>query len=167
MPFFTRPATEADAEGMVALLNPIIEAGIYSIMDQPLSLVEQIAFIREFPPRGVFYVAVSSDNQSIIGLQDITPLTPKAFQHVGEISTFVGLEHQGQGIGHTLTKVTCQAAQAQGILKVCATVRADNPQAVSFYRRQGFQVIGTAAKQAFLHGNYIDEVLLERFLEPF
>jgi RimJ/RimL family protein N-acetyltransferase len=46
-----------------------------------------------------------------------------------------------------------------------ATVRADNPQAVSFYQSQGFQIIGTAHKHAFVRGQYVDEIFLEKLIE--
>jgi RimJ/RimL family protein N-acetyltransferase len=85
--------------------------------------------------------------------------------HVGTISTFVALAFHGQGIGSRLTQATLQTASQRGFLKISATIRADNPRAVAFYLRQGFRVIGTAHRHAFVGGRYIDEILAERWLD--
>jgi L-amino acid N-acyltransferase YncA len=90
--------------------------------------------------------------------------TSKVFRHVGEISTFVALDSQRQGVGQSLCQATFKAVKAQGFLKLRAIVRGDNPYAVSFYQSQGFKLIGVAEKHAWLYDKYVDEVLLEKFL---
>jgi len=44
-------------------------------------------------------------------------------------------------------------------------VRADNQPALHAYLRQDFQIIGTARRHAKVDGAYVDEVLIERFLD--
>jgi L-amino acid N-acyltransferase YncA len=162
-----RQVVEEDAQEIVDLLNPIIQAGIYTTMDEPLSVAEQVEFIRGFPLRGVFHAAVCDESGAILGIQDLVPLAAESrvFAHVGVISTFVSLSAHGQGIGHSLSQATFQAAQALGFTKISATIRADNPRAVAFYLGQGFRIIGAAHKHALVHGRYIDEILAERFLD--
>ena len=166
MEFSIRSVREEDARSIIEALNPIIAAGRYTIMDELLSMEEQIDFIRGFPERGVFNVAVSAANQEILGLQSVEPLpvSVSAFRHVGEISTFVSLASRRNGVGQSLSQATFKGAKEQGFLKICAMIQADNPQAVSFYLSQGFKVIGTAQKHAFVRGKYIDEILMERFI---
>ncbi len=167
MEFSIRRVREQDAASIVELLNPIIRAGIYTIMDELLAVDDQIDFIRGFPKRGVFNVAVCHDSQKVLGLQDVVPISTgsKVFQHVGEISTFVSLALRRKGIGTSLCRATFKQARAQGFLKLMATIRADNPQAVSFYQSQGFRIIGTVQKHALVRGQYIDEILAERFID--
>ena len=167
MEFSVRKVREEDAEAIVDLLNPIIRRGGYTIMGEQLSVDDQRKFIRKFPQRGVFHVAVCKDSQKAIGIQDVQPLSmgEGAFEHVGAISTFVSLASQRMGIGQSLCNATFPVASEQGFLKLIATIRADNPGAISFYQSQGFQVIGTARKHALVGGSYIDEILAERFLE--
>ena len=167
MEFSIRTAREDDAESIVELLNPIIQAGTYTIMDEQISVNDQIDFIRGFPKRGVFNVAVCNDSHQVLGLQDVQPISTEvnAFKHVGEISTFVLLTSHRKVIGRTLSQATFQATKELGFKKICATVRADNPPAVAFYQSQGFRVIGTAQKHAFVRGKYIDEVFMEKFID--
>lgn len=166
MTFSIRAVREEDAKSIIDLLNPIIEAGKYTVMDGPLAVNEQINFIRGFPKQGVFYVAAGDDDRRILGLQSVEPwsTSAKAFEHVGDISTFVALDWQGKGIGRSLSQATFEGARKQGFLKIMATVRADNPQAVSFYGSQGFKVVGTAHKHALVRGRYVDEIFMEKFI---
>jgi len=164
--FSIRSVREEDAPSIIDLLNPIIQAGIYTIMDEQLSLAGQTDFIRGLPQRGVFNVAVCNDSQKVLGLQDVEPMSASnALRHVGVISTFVSLATQRNGIGRRLSQATFQEAKELGFLKICATVRADNQRAVSFYESQGFRVIGTARKHAFVGGKFIDEMLMERLID--
>ena len=128
---------------------------------------DQLDFIRGFPERGVYHAAVDNDNQQVLGIQDVVPLSTESrvFSHVGEISTFVSLAVPRKGIGRRLSRATFNRAREQGFLKLSATIRADNPQAVCFYLSQGFKIIGTAQNHAFVGDRYIDEILMERFID--
>ena len=66
-----RPVREQDAESIVAMLNPIILAGVYTILDEPVSVDDQVEFIRRFPDRGVYNVAICDTSQKVIGMQDV------------------------------------------------------------------------------------------------
>ena len=78
MEFSIRTVREEDTESIVELLNPIIQAGKYTIMDEQLSVDEQLDFLRGFPKRGVFHVAVCNDSQSVLGIQDERPYQQKS-----------------------------------------------------------------------------------------
>ena len=161
-----RSAKEEDAESIVELLNPIIQAGKYTILDKQLSIDDQTDFIRRFPERGVFHVAVCNDSQKILGIQDVMPISKDihALAHVGEIATFVSVDSHRKGFGRNLSQATFRAASEKGYKKIMATIRADNPQAVAFYRNQGFRVIGTAQNHALVGGEYIDEIVTEKLI---
>ena len=166
MEFSVRPVTEDDAAPIVGLLNPLIQAGTYTVIDEPVTVDEQMDFIRKFPERGVFNVAVGEASGRLLGLQDVVPLSPGsgAFEHVGVISTFVALGSHGRGVGRSLSEATFRAATRLGFIKISATIRADNPRAVAFYLSQGFRIVGTAERHALIRGKYVDEVLAEKFI---
>ena len=160
-----RRATEEDAEAILDVLNPIIQAGTCTVMAQAISLEEEVDFIRSFPDRGVLHVALCEGSGALLGLQDVVPIsTEPAFAHVGAISTFVSIGAQGKGIARSLSEATFQAAREQGFTKLSATIRADNARAVAFYLRQGFTIIGTAQRHALTRGRYVDVILAERLL---
>src|SRR5687767_3582128 len=93
-----------DAAAIVDILNPIIETGLYSALDTPLSVEDQRQFIRTFSARGVFHVAIDRASGRLVGLQDVDPFATytHAFDHVGVIGTYVDLEFRRRGIGRAL-----------------------------------------------------------------
>jgi len=156
-----------DAEGIVGVFNPIIEARKYTVFDEPFSVDDERAYIVKFPPRGVWKVAERAADRRILGFQVLEPLATytKAFDHVGSIGTYVDLAMHRQGIARRLFEASLSAARSKGYEKLFTFVRADNPDALATYRANGFRVIGTAARHARVDGRYVDEVLIERTLD--
>ncbi len=165
MAFLIRTASEEDISEMVAILNPIIEHGGLTLMDEVYTETEQRDYLCSFPDRGLFLVAECTETHRVVGMQSLEPTSDqRSFQHIGDISTFVLLGEGQQGVGTLLTKALLLQAPQKGYRKVMAMVRGDNPQALQFYQRQGFRWIGVAREQACIRGRYVDEVWLERLL---
>ena len=166
MTVLVRSAAEADAQAIVELLNPIIETGRDTILDQPLDLAAQLEFMRGITPPGYCNIAINGESGELLGIQDVLPLSAdkQAFRHIGEISTFVAMQHQGCGVGKQLMQVSLNQARSSGFLKLQAMIRANNLRAIGFYQGQGFQIVGTARGHALVNGNYIDEVFTEMLL---
>jgi len=161
-----RDARVEDAEGIVGILNRIIAARIYTAFDTPVTIEEQRTFIRNFPTRGVFLVAVDPAGGAIVGFQDVSPFADytHAFDHVGVIGTYVDLDRRRQGIATRLFAATFEAAAQKGYEKIFTYVRGDNDTGLKTYLRQGFRVVGTAERHAKIHGRHIDEIVIEKLL---
>ena len=161
-----RDARIEDAEEILAILNPIIAARCYSAMDTPFTIEVEREFIRTFPSRGIFLVAVESPPNRIVGFQNVSPFETftHAFDHVGVIGTYVDLARRRQGIASRLFEATFDAARRKGYEKLFSYVRADNEAALHTYLRQGFRNVGTAERHAKIDGKYIDEIVIEKLL---
>lgn len=155
-----------DAKAITEILNPIIEAGIHTVLDKQFTVKEEQDFIANFTERGIFHVAIDSTEKTLAGFQTVEPFASytKAFDHVGLIGTFVGHFARRQGVASNLFPATFEAMQDKGYEKVFAYVRGDNPTALATYQKHGFEIIGTAKKHAQINGQYIDEILIEKFL---
>ncbi len=166
MSLVVRNVRPEDAAAIVDILNPIISDGNLSVLDSPLSTEDEREYIERFPKRGVFLVAENGEG-SIVGFQSIEPFATytHAFDHVGTIGTFVGLPFRRQGVGTVLAKATFAAAKAAGFEKLFTYILATNEASLTFHQRLGFTVVGTARRQARLGGRYVDEVLIELFLD--
>jgi len=166
MKWVVRYAQKEDAQGIINILNPIIEDGLFTILDTTFSTEEEEIFIQNFPSRGVFHVALNPQDSTVVGFQNVEPFAnyTHAADHVGIIGTFVDSQYKRQGIASSLFESTFQAAKAKGYEKLFAYVRADNNIALATYLKQGFEVIGTAKKHAKIRGQYIDEILIEKFI---
>ena len=161
-----RDATPADAAAIVAILNPIIEARVYTVFDAPLSVDTEREYLTRFPPRGVWKVAIRGSDGRLVGFQVMEPYASytRAFDHVGTLGTYVDLEWRRQGVARRLFEVTLQAAIAKGYQKVVTFVRADNPAALETYLHHGFRIIGTARQHSCIDGRFIDEIFIEKQL---
>ncbi|MDA0204500.1 MAG: GNAT family N-acetyltransferase [Acidobacteria bacterium] len=161
-----RPVSVDDAEQVIAILNPIIVEGLYTVFDEPISVDEERDYIRGLTERSVFLVAESA-SEGVVGFQSVdafhAPYT-RAFDHVGVIGTYVAEAYRRQGVARALFPRTFAAASQAAYEKIFSFIRADNLAALAAYRSHGFTVIGTAKQQAKLNGRYIDEVLIERAL---
>ena len=107
-----REARPEDAEEIVGILNPIIEAGVFTAFDTPFTVETEREYILNFPRRGVFHVAVNQKNKKIVGFQSMEPFATytHAFDHVGVLGTYVDLLHRRQGIATCLFKSTFEVA---------------------------------------------------------
>ena len=166
MDLMVRDARPEDAEGIVAVFNPIIESGLYTAFDTPFTAEAERSYLARLPDRGIFHVAVRSADGKIVGFQSMEPFSTytNAFDHVGVLGTYVDLACRRQGVARSLFRATFEAAQRKGFEKILTYIRADNPSALATYSNQGFRIVGTALRQARIRGKYIDEIIVERLL---
>lgn len=167
MELVIRDVDPADADGIVRILNPIIEARVFTAFDTPFSVDAERDYILNFPPQGIWKVAIRQADQRFAGFQIMEPFATytKAFDHVGTLGTYVDLGLRRQGVAKRLFDATFRAAEQKGYEKIFTFVRADNPAALRAYLGQGFVVIGTAQRHAKIDGRYIDEILIEKSLK--
>lgn len=166
MQLHIRDARPEDAEALVGILNPIIAAGIYTAFDTPFTADAEREYIRTFPDRGVFHVAVRQADRRVVGFQSMEPFATytHAFDHVGVLGTYVDLQCRRQGVATRLFHATFAAALTKGYEKIFTFIRADNAAALETYLGQGFRIVGTAQKHARIAGRYVDEIVIEKQL---
>jgi len=166
MTVIIRDARPEDAESVVRILSPIIESGLYTVLDRPFTVEEERRYIETFPSRGVFHVAVSPADGQVVGFQSIEPFAAytHAFDHVGVPGTYVDPAQQRRGIARSLFAATFEAARRKSYEKLFTYIRHDNPAALAAYCSQGFRVVGTAQRHAKVQGRYVDEIMVEKLL---
>ena len=166
MEISVRDVEPSDAAGLVRVLNPIIESRCYTVLDTPVSVETEFDYIIDFQDRGIWKVAVREPDRTIVGFQVLEPYASytRAFDHVGILGTYVDLDLRRQGIARRLFAATFDVAREKGYEKIFTFVRADNPAALQAYLRQGFVVVGNAKRQAKIDGQYIDEILIEKWI---
>jgi L-amino acid N-acyltransferase YncA len=163
----TRAACPDDAAAIVGILNPIIEAGTFTAFDTPFSVDAEREYLRSFPARGVFQVALRACDRQMVGFQSMEPFAnfTRAFDHVGVLGTYVALASRRQGVATRLFEATLAEAREKGYGKIFTYVRADNAAALRVYQRHGFSIVGTARRHARIGGRYIDEIVIEKIFE--
>ena len=166
MELVVREARPEDAGPIVAVLNPIITSGLYTVFDAPLAEETERQYITDFPARGIFHVAVLADDGIVVGFQSMEPFATytHAFDHVGVLGSYVDLARRRQGIATRLFVATFEAARRKGYESILTYIREDNPAALTAYARQGFRAVGIAQRHAKIRGRYLDEVIVQKLL---
>jgi L-amino acid N-acyltransferase YncA len=159
-----RPAVVSDAPGIVAVVNPIIDAGVYTAFDTPFSVDAEQRYIEAFPARGIFHVAVAGG--AVVGFQSMEPFATytHAFDHVGVLGTYVELSRRRMGIGSALFEATFEEARRKQYEKLFTYILVHNTAALRAYTKHGFSIVGTARRHARIRNNYVDMLVVERLL---
>ncbi|MGW4234362.1 N-acetyltransferase family protein [Streptomyces sp. NPDC004980] len=94
-----------------------------------------------------------------------TPLACNA--HVRQIQGLAVAEWaRGSGIARALLRASYTEARRQGAGRLTLRVLGHNAPARALYASEGFAVEGVLPGEFFLHGRYVDDVLMGRALAP-
>ena len=90
-------------------------------------------------------------------------------RHVASLSTLaVDPEMQGSGLARSMIETAIAALQAEGITRIELTLESDNPRALRFYGKLGFELEGVmrCAYKRSSDSHYVDELFMARLLPP-
>lgn len=157
-----RLATSADRDAVYSIyMHPDV---IPFLGYDPMSPEDFRAVFQELVDCRSFYILEREG--SIAGFCRITPQLGRA-SHVATLGTLaVSPRWRGSGIARELVEQVIALAAAQGILRVELMLETDNPRALAFYKKLGFQQEGMmrAAYKRSTDAHYMDEILMARLL---
>jgi RimJ/RimL family protein N-acetyltransferase len=108
------------------------------------------------------FTIVAEIQGELVGQIQLERLEDDATQHVCEIGIIVDPDHRGKGVGNRLLEKAVQTAKFLGFKKICLSTFHTNSNAISLYKKFGFQEVGRRKKQFKIADEYIDEILMER-----
>lgn len=141
-PITVRPARLTDAEGMVGVLNPIIELG-GSTAHRRLFDAERMQYHYIAPPMNIA-CSVAVEGDEIVGFQSLVHPDPvwdgenKIPDDWALVASFVALGQHGKGIGQRLFSLTLDVARGASISNIDATIRQENTGGQAYYEKIGF-----------------------------
>lgn len=131
-----RPALDADADGMCALLNEIIRIGGTTAITNALSAAEMREWFISGTAVVSSFVAVDTDG-TIVGFQTLSTYGSLPAGWV-DIATFVSRSRHKSGVGSALFAPTRDAAARCGFTAINASIRVVNEGGLAYYHRMGF-----------------------------
>ncbi|MGW3835075.1 N-acetyltransferase family protein [Streptomyces microflavus] len=169
-----RPALPADEEAL-GELDRSTWSTLHAVMPRPRPPYDPFFDERHRP--GDFLVAEAVTETGapdgpggtrIAGYIRLVPPTPLACNaHVRQIQGLaVAAWARGAGVGRTLLRAACTEARRQGANRITLRVLGHNTPARALYASEGFAVEGVLSGEFFLHGRYVDDVLMGRSLAP-
>jgi [ribosomal protein S18]-alanine N-acetyltransferase len=113
-------------------------------------------------PDSYYLVTRSAEGQHIVGYGGLrAPVTGGQ----GDIQTLAVVPvERGKGLGRKLLEALLAEARAREVAEVFLEVRADNPVAISLYRRHGFDEI--ARRPGYYQPGNIDALVMRKELTP-
>ncbi|MBO8164397.1 MAG: GNAT family N-acetyltransferase [Brevibacillus sp.] len=160
-----RPAQPDDAESIIKRMKRVVNEGGY-LEEEPDSLAtarQEVQTILEMKEEGSMYTVAVLDDE-VVGAAQLKRGQLQMNAHVATLRIWVGPNYRGLGIGKELMRYAIDWAEAHGLEKISLDVFSNNQRAVEMYKRYGFVVEGTRKKQFILNGEYVDEVLMSKFL---
>ncbi|WP_404442342.1 GNAT family N-acetyltransferase [Sutcliffiella horikoshii] len=156
-----RPVEESDAKDIVTAVESIIAAGQYIQKDVPRTPEEETLFIRDMKSKENMYIGVER-NGRVVGIARVIRGEIQMKRHTGLFRTWLAEEAQGLGIGKKIMDYTDMWCE-QHIRKLSLTVFSSNQVAYQLYKKYGFHEEGNQKEQAFINGEYVDELWMAKF----
>lgn len=157
-----RPAEGKDAVQITTAVKEIIDAGEFIQKDQPRTLEEEIEFINHVKQNGHMYVVAEVEGK-VVGIARVLRGEIHMKRHTGLFRTWIVSQAQGMGIGKQFMEYTLNWCRRNELRKLCLTVFASNPVAFELYKKVGFKEEGIYKEQAYINGEYIDEIFMSLF----
>jgi L-amino acid N-acyltransferase YncA len=105
----------------------------------------------------------AEDAGEVVGWAALSPVSSRpCYAGVAEDSVYVAPGSRGQGIGTSLLRRLCEAAEKAGIWTIQASIFPENEASIALHRSSGFRVVGVRERIGRLDGAWRDTVLLER-----
>jgi ribosomal protein S18 acetylase RimI-like enzyme len=156
-----RVATPDDGEGL-ALLDRLAWSHLHAVVPEPQPPYPPF-FSDRHAPEDCLVADVGDRSAGYIHLGFPTPV--EANRHVLQIQGLVVSEEaRGRGVGRALVRAAVDEARRRGARRLTLRVLAHNTPARGLYEAEGFVVEGVLPEEFRLDGQYVDDVLMGRFL---
>ena len=158
-----RPARPADAEAAAGIYNQGIAERGATFETEPRTTAHLVNRIGEDPRR--LPVLVAEEAGTIVGWASIARYRDRAcYAGVGEFSVYVHRDARGRGVGHLLLARLIEEARDRGYWKLVSRVFPSNTASLALCRALGFREVGTYERHGRLDGQWLDVVIVERWI---
>jgi hypothetical protein len=161
-----RRAGSADASQIISGINAICSEGgaFYTTRFVTTPQWESVLYHPEMAPDHM--LAIAEQEGELLGAGRLFPGGDQTLMnHVAELGLFVLKPFRQRGIGTRLLNWLVQWAGQAGIEKMTLTVFSSNEPALQFFRKHHFVQTGRLRRQIKIDQQYIDLLILERFLQ--
>ena len=167
--FQLRPATLADVEQITANIQAVCAENAY-LHSSTFMLTDEWRQTMRYPAdaKAGRLLLVAQLGDTVIGHLRLFPEWYGANgRHVGEIGLALVKPWRERGLGTAMLAYAQAWAEHTRFQKLTAAVIATNQRALNLFARFGFTEEGRRLQQVHLGGQYVDDVLLGRFLNGY
>ncbi len=149
--------------------NDVIDEEIYQpSFSKVVDKFEKISWYNELIGFGNLCVVAElqkKDGNIVIGQCTIHHDEWEASEHVGLLGIIIQREFRDLGLGRKLIEFAMNESRKNGKRKIVLGTLISNARAIQLYEKLGFRRIGIRQKQFLMKKKYIDELLMEKWLD--
>jgi len=159
-----RLATEADAEQLLRNINEVGAEEVWILTDSiAWDPIREREWIRGFDGRtSVLFVAEMEGR--VVGQVDARISSFAKARHVANLGIVIVKSHRGVGVGRALMDRALAWMKERDVEKATLEVFSTNGPAMALYRKMGFEVEAARRRQFRIRGEYVDDVLMAKWL---
>lgn len=159
-----RLATTGDAHAIFELNQALKSEDLYIVNEGlPDTEADERGYLEYLKPDKTLFL-LALDDGTLVGYTLSLIGQFKMNAHVADIGISVRNGYRDKGIGTRLLEGTLQRLGKMGVKKATLSVFSPNKDAIRFYRRLGFAAEGVRKEQWRFHKEYINEVIMFKWL---
>ncbi len=168
-----RHITKSDVNGVWKNFNEVIEEGLYLPVYFPVrTQLEKDSWYHNITKENeICIIAENPDIKppyNIIGQCEISDSNWDAAAHVGTLGIIVKQKYRNQNIGKNLIDVAIrESKRLNNKEKILLSSFSTNKRAIHLFTKIGFKIIGVRKKQFLMNSDYLDEVLMEIWIDDY
>ncbi len=149
--------------------NEVIDEGTYQpSFTKVVDKFEKISWYNELIGFGNLCIVAELQNDidnTVVAQCTIHNDEWEASEHVGMLGIIVRKTFRDLGLGRHLMEFSMKEAYKNGKRKIVLGTLISNERAIHLYEKLGFRKIGVRQKQFLMNKKYIDELLMEKWLD--
>jgi ribosomal protein S18 acetylase RimI-like enzyme len=152
----------ASDEAQLARLDRISwspQSGFPSVIQQ----AGRVFFLTDSPPQAFLVGEIDGAIVGYIRLGSPLPL-PENAHVLAVMGLAVSPDARGRGVATALLAAAEQCARTRGARKLSLRTFSTNPEAIRLYTRFGFEQEGVLRAEFLIGGQYVDDILLAKYL---
>jgi L-amino acid N-acyltransferase YncA len=158
-----RPATEADADRLLVLYRPFVEATAISF-ETVVPTVDEFAERIQKAVTGWQWLVAEKEGRCVGYAYGSSHRERPAYRWSVEVSAYVDRTHHREGIGRSLYSRLLADLMRKGFCNAYAGVTLPNESSVALHRAMGFEPIGTFRAVGHKFGRWHDVAWYQRRL---
>ena len=160
-----RAATEGDLPEILTIYNDIILHTTAVYQYEPQTFDTRKTWF-ESKHRDGHPVFVAEEAGRVVGFSSYGPFRAwAAYKYTVENSVYVAADQRGKGVGKLLIPPLIEAAGAQGLHAIIASIDASNDASLRLHRSFGFEEVAHFRQVGYKFGRWLDLKFLELILE--
>ncbi|MGE4239270.1 N-acetyltransferase family protein [Ramlibacter sp.] len=160
-----RPSTDADVAAIAAIYAHHVLNGTGTFETTPPTEADMASRRADVLARGLPYIVAEEDGR-LLGFAYCQWFKPRpAYRFSAEDSIYLHPDAAGRGLGRQLLGELVKQAEAAGVRKLIAVIGdSANAGSIGVHRALGFAPVGVFKSCGWKFGQWLDVVLMERFV---